>query len=146
MKNIINILRDAKTSIRLIDDSVTEDTLRVFIFAGSRAEVKIYSKNRSNIPNLKNLRRRKTFSKGLKFIVTNHFSSNRYLIIDDSFLYIISLPLRRINSRSFYAIRIFDFEEVKMMLFRAKLAESRSSRQIYGNSYECGVNRYKIMS
>lgn len=144
MQNIIKILRDAKTSIRLIDDSVTEDTLRVFIFAGSQVEVKIYSRNRPIVPELHNLRRRKNFSKGLKFIVTNQFSSNRYLIIDNKFLYIISMPLSRINNRNFSAIRIYDFEEVQMMLFRVKLAESRSARQIYGNSYDCGVDRYKI--
>ena len=134
MRGIVDILRSAKISIRLIDDSVTEDTLKLFVFAGTDVPVKIYMKDKLAYEIKRNMKRRKTFSKGLDLIVTNYFSSNRYLIIDDKFMYIISRPLRQFSSRGFCFIRIFDFDETRMMIFRTKLAENYAKKRVYAGS------------
>ncbi|MBR1875126.1 hypothetical protein IJ798_01975 [Candidatus Saccharibacteria bacterium] len=143
MPNILGILHSAENTIRLVDDSVTDETLNLFIFAETSAEVKIYSRNKPKISSMRNYRRRKVFRKGLSVIETNRFS-NRYVVIDDKFLYILSRPLAKMSGRGFSFIRIMGYDEVQMMLFNMKLCENRSMRNIRGNAYSCGIGRYKI--
>ncbi|MDO4967769.1 MAG: hypothetical protein Q4E70_03345 [Candidatus Saccharibacteria bacterium] len=143
MQGILGILKRADKSIRLVDDFITDETLDFLIFAGIKAEVKIYSRNRPMVSNMKNYRRRKAFSRGINIFVTNNFS-DRYIIVDDSFLYILSAPLAKITTRGFSYIRIFDYSEVQTILFKMKISERDSPRKIYGNAYECGIRRYQV--
>lgn len=114
MRGILWVIRNAKSSVKIIDDNVTSETLDWLIFAGVRVEVRFYSKNRPQIPNIRNYRRRKAFSKGLKFTVTTRFA-NRYILVDEKFLYILSSSLNKMGKRNFSWIRIMEYEEVEMM-------------------------------
>ena len=128
MQGILGVMEKASRSIRIVDDYVTDETLDLLIFAKIEVEVKIYSKNRPMISNLRNYRRRKAFSKGLKFILTNRFS-NRYVVIDDKFLYILSAPLAKIDKKQFNWIRILEYEKLQDMLRLMSLSE-RARRRI----------------
>lgn len=116
MCSIKTILEKAEKSIILIDSYVDMDTFRILEKKGELSEVKIYSRCRLNVP-MRNLKRRKCFLSGISYTETSNFR-DRYLIIDEKMMYLLTRPLRDFGKRGFQAVRIMDYTEVQRMLHR----------------------------
>jgi len=113
MCDITNKIQLAKQSIILIDDFVDESTITILSKKSPEVSVKIISRNRL-MTHERNVKRRKVFRGGFSFYETNLFK-NRYLLVDEKFLFLMSRPLRFNSKRNFYFVRIIDKEQVMNM-------------------------------
>lgn len=128
MCDISKVLKLAKKSIALIDDFVDEGTFTVLSAKLPEVKLTICSNNRI-MTQLRNVCRRKTFCSGVEFYEGARFFG-RYVLIDDTILFLLSRSLRNNAKRNFYFIRIHDFEQI--MKVRKMIDESiRNARNLY---------------
>ena len=123
MCNIATKIMFAKESIILIDDFVDDETIEVI----ERAKqddvlVKIFSRNRLSAQK-RNIKRRKSFKGGFYFYETTEFN-DRYLLIDEKYLYLLTRPLKYNNKRRFYFVRIMGDQELVRIKQRIKNSEN----------------------
>ena len=126
MCNIAKIICSAEKTIDLVDDSVDEKTLEVLGCKKQEVQVRIYSRNAKSF-NLKNVKRRNIFKSGFQYTVTSEFS-DRYLLIDEKHLYVLSGPLKRNGKRGYFAVRIIGYSEVSQVRSRMGIAKERKKR------------------
>lgn len=113
-------ISNAKQSIVLIDDIVDEETIGIIEHQKPiDVPVKIFSKNRFFV-NVRNIRRRKNFLSGFNYYETNAFR-DRYLLIDDRYLYLLARPLKYDNKRRFTYVRVMG--DVEIIQIRRRIVE-----------------------
>ena len=113
-------INQAKESIILIDDVVDEETIGIIEdIKPLDVPVKIFSKNKFFV-NVRNIKRRKNFLSGFSYYETNVFR-DRYLLIDNKYLYILTRPLKYDNKRRFNYIRVMG--EVEIVQIRRRIVE-----------------------
>jgi hypothetical protein len=108
MCDISKALKLAKESIVLIDDFVDENTFKVLEYKPTDVKLTICSKNRI-MAQLRNVVRRKSFQSKLNCYEIKS-CGGRYVLIDNSILFLLSRSLCYNAKRNFYFIRIHDFE------------------------------------
>ena len=110
MSNIKNKIKLAEKSIVLIDDYVDEESIEVLSEKQDGVKVEVYSKNKL-MTNLRNIKRRRGFRAGFRFLEAKCFR-NMYLLIDEKFLFMLSRSIRYNAKRSFWFIQILDINEI----------------------------------
>lgn len=126
MCDIASKIMFAKKSITLIDDLIDDATIEVIETSKQdEVKVKIFSKNRLPIEK-RNIKRRKSFRSGFYFYETNEFK-DRYLLIDEKYLFLLTRPLKYNNKRRFYFVRIMGDQEIARIKARIKTSENYSN-------------------
>lgn len=126
MCDIVKIICSAEKTIDLVDDFVDEKTLEVLKAKNNNVKVRIYSRNEM-YAKMRDVRRRVAFKSGFSYIVTSEFS-DRYLLVDEKHLYILSGSLRKNGKRGYFAMRIIGYDEVARIRYRMKIAGERKKR------------------
>ena len=117
----------AKESIILIDDYVDESTLEILESKQDNVEVFVYSKNRLMFK-MRNIKRRKCFRAGFHFSETKRFK-NRFILIDNKFLFLLSRPIRCNGRRSFWFIQMFDIDYISKLRQHIRECEGETNAQ-----------------
>jgi hypothetical protein len=117
----------AKESIILIDDYVDEQTLTVLEHKPAEVPVLVCSKNKLfTKPSM--IRRRRDFNAGFDFIETNIFK-DRYILVDDTHLYMMARSLRYNQKRCFAYIKVYDIEIIQKIRKDLDICKGRTKKE-----------------
>ena len=117
----------AKESIILIDDYVDEQTLTVLEHKPAEVPVLVCSKNKLfTKPSM--IRRRRDFNAGFDFIETNIFK-DRYILVDDTHLYMMARSLRYNRKRCFAYIKVYDIEIIQKIRKDLDICKGRTKKE-----------------
>lgn len=123
MRHAEAIISLAEKSIMLIDNYVNEETLKLLGEKNRGVEIRIYTWNMTNAP-LRNLKRRTKFSDAkFSYTVTKEFH-DRYLIVDEKRVYLLSRSLKFSGKRGFHITRLFDYDQSRFLIERAHFCEN----------------------
>lgn len=126
MKDITHIIQTAKKTIFLSDNFIDDGSFKVLSKKNRNVSVKIYSNN-ALAYNPRNVKRRNDFKDKLKIFFTSHFT-DRFLIIDEKFMFLLSRPVKDNNKKGFEAIRMMDYSEIERQIIKMQKCEENCRR------------------
>lgn len=127
MCDISSKIAAAKESIILIDDYIDEQTLAILDNKPVDVPVLICSKNKLfTKPSV--IRRRHDFIVGFDFVETNIFK-DRFLLIDDTHLYMMARSLRYNQKRCFAFIKVYDIEIIQKIRNDLERCKGRARKE-----------------